>query len=67
MGGGDSTQVRNRKLWPDGTFANSFNFSLMLSGALPHPGLQEEAEPEISKMCKSLYLLQDQTPPRHQL
>lgn len=35
-GGGcvDSTQARNRKYWPDGTFANSFNFSLMLSRAL---------------------------------
>lgn len=31
---GGSTQARNRKSWPDGTFANSFYFLCMLIEAV---------------------------------
>lgn len=65
LGGGcvDSTQARNRKYWPDGTFANSFNFPLCSRALLLDS--RKRPEPEISRMCESLYLPQDQ-PPQHQ-
>lgn len=44
LGGVDSTQARNRKYWPDGTFANSFNFSLMLSRALLHDSRKRQKQ-----------------------
>lgn len=51
-----STQVRKGKYWPDGTFASSFIFHFAYGGFLPGAGkvFGGEAEPEMSRMLKSL-------------